>query len=110
MEAQALTSLELDGNLRTQCLHLLYKVCKTCELLPASYLLREELISIGNIHCYGGFADISEGKYLGHRVAIKHLRFGAKDAFNKIFKVPKFEPARQPIVAQLSHSGSVGKL
>ena len=87
MEIQALTLPELDGSLRTQCLHLLYKVCKSCELLPASYVLRPDLIYVGNIHCYGGFADVSEGKYLGRRVAIKHLRFGAKDAFNKIFKV-----------------------
>jgi len=110
MGVQALALPELDGSLRTQCSHLLYKLCKTCELLPASYVLRQELICVGNIHCYGGFADVSEGQCLGRPVAIKHLRFGAKDAFSKIFKVLKLEPARWSIVAQFSHSGSVGKL
>ena len=85
---QVLTFPYLDGNLQKQCLHLLYKLCKTCELLPASYVLQQELLRIGDVHCYGGFADVGEGEYLGRRVAIKHLRFGTKDAFNKIFKVP----------------------
>ena len=84
---QALTLPELDGNLRGQCLHLLYKVCKACELLPTSYVLQQEFINVGNVHCYGGFADVTEGEYLGHRVAIKHLRFGTRDAFSKIYKV-----------------------
>jgi hypothetical protein len=86
---QALTLPELDGNLQKQCLHLLYKVCGACESLPASYVLQQELIYIGNTHCYGGFADVSEGMYQGRHVAIKHLRFGTKDAFNKVFKVLK---------------------
>lgn len=86
---QALTLSELDGNLRRQCLHLLYKICKTCELLPASYVLRQELMYVGNVRCCGGFADVSEGEYLGRRVAIKHLRFGTEDALNKVFKVFK---------------------
>ena len=84
---QVLTLPELDANLRKQCLHLLYKVCKTSELLPASYILRQELICIGNIRRYGGFADVSDGKYLERRVAIKCLRFGTEDASNKIFRV-----------------------
>ena len=78
---------ELDGDLRKQCLHLLYKLCKACELLPASYILQREPIRVGSAHCYGGFADVGEGEYLGRRVAIKYLRFGTKDAFDDIFKV-----------------------
>jgi hypothetical protein len=81
---QALSLPELNGNLRKQCLHLLYKLCKASELLPASYVLQQEPRPVNSIHCYGGFADVSEGEYLGHRVAIKRLRFGTKDA---IFKV-----------------------
>lgn len=38
---------------------------------------------------YGGFAEVIEGEYLGRRVAIKYLRFGAEDALNQIFKVLK---------------------
>ena len=86
---QGLALKELDGDLRRQCLHLLYKVCKACELLPTSYVLQQELIRIGSVRCCGGFADISEGEYLGRRVAIKNLRFGTRDAFDKIFKVLK---------------------
>ena len=66
------------------------KICKTCETLPASYILRQECISIGSVRYYGGFADVSEGQYLGCRVAIKHLRIGMKDASNTVFKVLKF--------------------
>jgi hypothetical protein len=83
---QALSLPELDGNLRKQCLHLLYKLCKASELLPASYVLQQEPTRVGNIHSYGGFADVSEGEYLGRRVAIKRLRFGTTDA---TFKVPE---------------------
>ena len=86
---QTLTLSELDGNLRRQCLHLLYKICKACELLPTSYVLQQELIYVGNALRYGGFADVAEGTYLGCHVAIKHLRFGTRDAFNNLFKVPK---------------------
>ena len=57
------------------------------ELLPVSYVLQQEQIRVGDAHCYGGFADVGEGEYLGRPVAIKHLRFGTKDAFGKIFKV-----------------------
>jgi len=106
---QALTSPELNGNLRKQCLHLLYKICRTCELLPASYVLRKELICVGDIHSYGGFADVSEGEYLGRRVAIKNLRFGTRDAIDNIFKVPRLCPPRFTI-AQSVHSGFAEKL
>ena len=78
---------ELEVKLRRQCLHLLYKICKACETLPTSYVLQQELISTGKIRCCGGFADVSEGEYLGRRMAIKHLRFRTEDTFSKIFKV-----------------------
>ena len=84
---QALAWPELEGNLRKQCLHLLYKVCNASGLLPASYVLREELICVGNTRRSGGSADVSEGEYMGRRVAVKCLRLGMNDAFNKLFKV-----------------------
>ena len=84
---QAITLPELEEKLRKQCLHLLSKICKTCEMLPASYILQQEPMRVDNVRRYGGFADVSEGEYLGRRVAVKYLRFGTKDAFNKIFKV-----------------------
>jgi len=91
---QVVTLPELDERLRKQCLHLLYKICKTCRVLPTSYTLQQEPTFVGKIHCYGGFADISEGEYMGRRVAIKHLRFGTKDGFDKIFKVLKSYPTQ----------------
>lgn len=61
---QTLTLPELGGDirLRKQCLHLLYKVCNDCELLPTSY------------------------KFLGPRAATKHFKFGTKDTFDRVFK------------------------
>ena len=87
---QVITLPELDEKLRKQCLHLLYKICKAREMLPTSYVLQQEFTCISGVHYYGGFADVSEGEYLGCRVAIKHLRIGTKDPSNKIFKVRKF--------------------
>jgi len=73
-------------------------------MLPASYLLLQGSITVGKIRRCGGFADVSEGEYLGRRVAIKHLRFGTEDAFNKIFKVVKLQLTQLFIVAQLARS------
>ena len=84
---QVIALPELDEKLRKQCLHLLYKICKTCEMLPATYLLQQDFICVGNVRYCGGFADVSEGEYLGCRVAVKHLRIGTQDLSNKIFKV-----------------------
>jgi len=77
-------------------------------MLPTSYILQQELIKVGKIRRCGGFADVSEGEYLGRRVAVKHLRFGTEDAF--IFKVSKSQPTRSFIVAQLAHSSFAVKL
>ena len=84
---QALALPEMDGDLRNQCLHLLYKLCQTCELLPTTYVLQQKLTRVGTIHRYGGFADVCEGEYLERRVAIKQLRLWDKDEFDKVFKV-----------------------
>lgn len=86
---QAAESPELDERLQKQCSHLLSKMCETCEMLPTSLILQQELIRVGIVRCYGGFADVSEGVYMGRPVAIKRLRFGTKEASNKIFKVPQ---------------------
>jgi len=56
-------------------------------MLPASYVVQPELIYVGEFGWGGGFADVSKGEYHGLPVAIKHLRIGTKDEFNKIFKV-----------------------
>jgi len=38
-------------------------------------------------HTSGGFADIRQGKYRGRTVAVKTLRVGTSDNFEKIRKV-----------------------
>ena len=93
---QALTLLEPDGNLHKQCSHLLYKLCKGCRLLPTTYILQQELVYDGNNPCCGGFAEVSEGEYLGRHAAIKSLRFRPKDAFDEIFKVLEFYALGSP--------------
>ena len=106
---QVFTLSELDGNLRKQWLHLLYKVCTGCGLLPATYALQQELVCVDNAPCCGGSADVSEGRYLGRHVAIKYLRFRPKDEFSKIFKVLELQPSRCPIVDHIIRSGFAGK-
>ena len=109
-EMQVIALPELDEKLRKQCLHLLYKICKAREMLPASYIVQQEFIRANNVHSCGGFADVSEGVYLGRRVAIKHLRTGTKDASKRIFKVLELLPNRYLVVTQFTLSGFAGKL
>ena len=56
-------------------------------MLPASCVVQPELTHVGEFGWSGGFADVSKGEYLGRPVAIKHLRIGTKDEFDKVFKV-----------------------
>ena len=100
---------ELNEKLRNQCLHLLYKICKDREILPVSYLLQQEFIHANTLHCHGGFADVSEGDYMGRRVAIKDLRFGTKDGSKKIFKVPNSLTTWYFTMAHFVNSISAGK-
>ncbi|KAF9787044.1 kinase-like domain-containing protein [Thelephora terrestris] len=52
---------------------LLSKICKARSILPASYILREE-VHIGRHHYSSGHADVFEGIYLGSSVAVKRLQ------------------------------------
>ena len=42
---------------------------------------------IGDVRCHGGFAVVSEGKYQGLTVAVKHLKRN-EDRPDVTFKVP----------------------
>ena len=84
---QLLTLPHLNEKLSKRSSRLLYKICKACKILPASYVIQPELTHVGEFGWSGGFADVSKGKYRERPVAIKHLRVGANDEFNKIFKV-----------------------
>ena len=101
---QLLSLPPLDKKISRRFSRLLYKICKACGLLPASYTVQPEPTNVGEFGCSGGFADVSKGEYRGRPVAIKHLRVGTKDEFDKVFKVggcarsgslqpPNFSPA-----------------
>ena len=77
----------LDKKMLRRCSGLLYKLCKAREILPPSYAIQPELTNVGEFGWGGGFADVSKGEHQGRPVAIKHLRIGAKDEFDKVFKV-----------------------
>ena len=87
---QLLVLPHLDQKLFRRCSRLLYKICKTHGILPASYVVRPDLTNIGEFGWGGGFADVSKGEYRGDPVAIKHLRIKTRDEFDKIFKVSDF--------------------
>ena len=67
-------------------MRLLSKICKAQYIIPGSYILRPELIHVGKLRYRGGFADVNDGEYLEHVVAIKQLRTNEGD-FDKAFKV-----------------------
>ena len=74
-QPQALAQLHLNDKHRQRCLRLLSKMSKAQGIIPASYILQEELLCVENgKRRRGGFSEVSEGKYLGHAVAIKDLR------------------------------------
>ena len=56
-------------------------------IIPASHILQQELIRVGRVHYHGGFAEVSNGEYLGRPVAIKSLKIGDGDS-NRAFRVP----------------------
>jgi hypothetical protein len=84
---QVLMFPHLDEKLSRRSSRLLYKICKASEILPTSYVVQPELTHIGEFGWSGGFADVSKGEHQGRPVAIKQLRIGTKDEFNKVFKV-----------------------
>ena len=100
---------ELDEKLRKQCLHLLYKMCKDLKMLPNSYILQQGSLSVGATRSHGGFAYVSTGDYLGHRVAIKRLRFRAGDLPNRVFKVLEPPPTSYFTKVYFANSGFVKK-
>ena len=77
-------------------------------MLPASYIVQPQFICVGEFGWGGGFAEVSKGDHRGCPVAIKHLRIGVKDDFDKIFKVSSHIRPAVP-VAQSQPSGFVEK-
>ena len=83
---QVLKQSYLNDKLRQRCLRLLCKTCKTQALIPVSYVIRQELVRVGHARYCGGYAEVSDGDYLGLPVAIKRLKTNKGD-FDKMFKV-----------------------
>ncbi|KAF9784796.1 kinase-like domain-containing protein [Thelephora terrestris] len=75
----------LDDKLRHRSLLLLSKICKAHTIVPSSYVLQEELLHVGRLCRHGGFAEVSNGEYMGCPVAIKYLKTNEEDA-NRTFK------------------------
>jgi hypothetical protein len=84
---QVLMFPHLDEKLSRRSSRLLYKICKASEILPASSVIQPELTHVGEFESSGGFANVSKGEHQGCPVAVKHLRIGTEDEFNKVFKV-----------------------
>ena len=72
-------------------MRLLSKICKTHRIVPASYVLQQELTRVGVACNRGGFAEVSDGEYLGSRVAIKRLKTNEWDT-DESFKVLSISP------------------
>jgi len=97
----------LDDKLRQRCLLLLSKICKARRIVPTSYVLQQELISVGRVFHQRGFTEVSSGEYLRFPVAIKRLKLNEGDS-DSIFKVPLINLAHHHCsCAYLSLSGYV---
>lgn len=83
----------LDDKLRQRCLRLLSKICKANMIMPIRYTLPRELIHVGRFSCHGGSADVSDGEYIGHFVAIKRLKMDESNP-GATFKVCMFDQPR----------------
>ena len=85
-QTQVLMQANLNDEHRQRCLRLLYKICKARKVIPTSYTIQSEFVHVGNFRDRGGSAEVSDGEYLGHIVAIKDLRTNQGN-FDKIFRV-----------------------
>ena len=89
---QVLVQSCLDGKLQQRGLRLLSKICKTHRIIPSLYILRWDLVHVGQVHYKSGSAAVSNGEYLGCPVAIKHLMMDKADA-DVTLKVPSINLA-----------------
>jgi len=55
--------------------------------LPDSMVITDKIDFSNQPHTSGGFADIKQGQYKGFNVAVKTLRVGEGDNFDKIRRV-----------------------
>jgi len=84
--AQALARSCLESKLQQRGLRLLLKICKAHGIVPSSYILRQELVSVGLVYYRSTFTVVSNGEYSGRSVAIKHLKIDKGDT-DTTFKV-----------------------
>lgn len=108
MITQAIDSPQLTESLRKKALHVLCKLCDSCQLLPAECVLGDELVETEIQVGSGGFADVWQGTYGGTQVAIKRLRIRESDNFTKIYKVS--DPTIQWCWSKSMRRGSAKRL
>lgn len=60
-------------------------------ILPEAMVITDQIDYPGSdkLQTSGGFADIKPGEYRGHTVAVKTMRLGMSDDFEKIRKVSR---------------------
>jgi hypothetical protein len=108
-QTQILVRSRLDGKPWQRCLRLLSKICKASRIVPTSYILQQELIRVGRVRYYGGFADVSDGDYLGCPVAIKRLKMeGDSDRLFKVLAINLMNYPRSAFYSDFAGRSSVG--
>ena len=92
-QIQVLARSPLDDKLRQRGVLLLSKICKAQGIIPTPYVIQWKSIRVGRVRYHGGFADVSDGEYLGSPVAIKCLKPMNEDS-DTVLKVFSINPAR----------------
>ena len=86
--AQALGDLDPSSSTSRTCLRELRNICGTRAILPTSYTLSPDLLTIGpNPFASGSYGDVYEGTLDGSRVCTKRARVYAQDGPRKTTKV-----------------------
>ena len=86
--SQVLDDLDSSGPAFRKCLRELRRICGAKGILPASYTLSSDLLSIGSDpFASGGYGDVYEGTLDGSRVCIKRIRVNLRDGLENAAKV-----------------------
>ena len=86
---QGLTEHKLRSSEKHTLFNTLRRLAGKHARLPDSMVVTDEIdfSTSRQLHAAGGFADIKQGQYKGFDVAVKTLRVGVEDNFDKIRRV-----------------------
>jgi hypothetical protein len=85
---QALDGLDPSGNASRKCLRELRSICGTRGILPTSYTLPPDSLSVDpGPFTQGGYGDVYRGTLNGSRVCIKRMKVYTRDDPQKAAKV-----------------------